>query len=104
MSGLERFADVDRELIDQLLRDLALSNREDRVHLLALHAGGNRPGLQELAHRIKGGALMVRALALVECCEQLEQACNDGRGALIDDAVDQLQQAMARLDRHLEQD
>ena len=95
---------MDRELIDQLLRDLALSNREDRVHLLALHAGGNRPGLQELAHRIKGGALMVRALALVECCEQLEQACNDGRGALIDDAVDQLQQAMARLDRHLEQD
>jgi two-component system sensor histidine kinase EvgS len=104
LSGLERFADADRELIDQLLHDLALSNREDRVHLLALHAGGNRPGLQELAHRIKGGALMVRALALVECCEQLEQACNDGRGALIDDAVDQLQQAMARLDRHLEQD
>jgi two-component system sensor histidine kinase EvgS len=104
LSGLERYADADRELIDQLLHDLALSNREDRVHLLALHAGGNRPGLQELAHRIKGGALMVRALALVECCEQLEQACNDGRAAMIDDAVDRLQQAMARLDQRLEQD
>ncbi len=104
LSGLERYADADRELIDQLLHDLALSNREDRVHLLALHTGGNRPGLQELAHRIKGGALMVRAHALVECCEQLEQACNDGRAAMIDDAVDRLQQAMARLDRRLEQD
>jgi len=104
LSGLERYADTDPELIDQLLHDLALTNREDRVHLLALHASDNRPGLQTLAHRIKGGALMVQALGLVECCEQLEQACNDGRAALIDDAVDQLQQAMARLDLRLEQD
>ncbi|PNB75027.1 hybrid sensor histidine kinase/response regulator [Pseudomonas sp. GW456-E7] len=104
LSGLERYADSDRELIDQLLHDLALTNREDRVHLLALHTSGNRPGLQTLAHRIKGGALMVRALVLVECCERLEQACNDGSAALIDDAVDQLQQAMARLDQRLEQD
>ncbi|MCY1400130.1 Virulence sensor protein BvgS [compost metagenome] len=104
LSGLERYADIDPELIDQLLHDLALTNREDRVHLLALHASDNRPGLQTLAHRIKGGALMVQALGLVECCEQLERACNDGRAALIDDAVDQLQQAMARLDLRLEQD
>jgi two-component system sensor histidine kinase EvgS len=104
LSELERYADSDRELIDQLMLDLALTNREDRVHLLALHASGNRPELQALAHRIKGGALMVRALALVECCEQLEQACNDGRAALIDDAVDQLQQAMTRLEQRLGQD
>ncbi|MGH8349857.1 MAG: ATP-binding protein, partial [Pseudomonas sp.] len=103
LSGLERYADSDRELIDQLMHDLALSNREDRVHLLALHAGGNRPGLQELAHRIKGGALMVRALGLVECCERLERACHDGRAALVDDAVDQLQQAMSRLDQSIGQ-
>jgi two-component system sensor histidine kinase EvgS len=104
LSGLERYADSDRELIDQLLRDLALTNREDRAHLLAFHAGDNRLGLQELAHRIKGGALMVRARGLVDCCERLEHACKDGRAALIDDAVDQLQHAMARLDQRLEQD
>jgi two-component system sensor histidine kinase EvgS len=103
LSGLERYANSDRELIDQLMLDLALTNREDRVHLLALHAGGNRPGLQELAHRIKGGALMVRALGLVECCERLERACHDGRTALVDDAVDQLQQAMTRLDQSIGQ-
>ena len=104
LSGLERYADTDPELVDQLLHDLALTNREDRVHLLALHASDNRPGLQTLAHRIKGGALMVQALGLVECCEQLERACNDGRAALIDAAVDQLQKAMTRLDLRLEQD
>ncbi|WP_085726784.1 transporter substrate-binding domain-containing protein [Pseudomonas sp. R37(2017)] len=103
LSELERYADSDPELIDQLMLDLAQTNREDRVHLLALHAGGNHPELQVLAHRIKGGALMVRALGLVECCERLERACNEGRAALIDDAVDQLQQAMARLGQRLEQ-
>ncbi|MFY0728156.1 transporter substrate-binding domain-containing protein [Pseudomonas sp. NFX15] len=104
LSGLERFADTDAELIDQLLHDLALSNREDRVHLLALHTSGNRPDLQALAHRIKGGALMVQAQALVECCEQLEQALRDGHATGVNDAVDQLQQAMTRLDQSLPQD
>jgi two-component system sensor histidine kinase EvgS len=103
LSGLEPYADSEPGLIEQLMHDLALSNREDRVHLLALHTSGNRPGLQTLAHRIKGGALMVRALGLVECCEQLERACNEGSAALIDDAVDQLQQAMTRLDHSIGQ-
>ncbi|WPN45785.1 transporter substrate-binding domain-containing protein [Pseudomonas sp. P8_241] len=104
LSGLDRYADTERELMDQLLHDLELSNREDRVHLLAMHTSGNRSGLRELAHRIKGGALLIRALALVECCEQLERALNSDHAPLIDDAVDQLQQAMARLDRKLQQD
>ncbi|WP_095059089.1 MULTISPECIES: transporter substrate-binding domain-containing protein [unclassified Pseudomonas] len=104
LSGLDRFVDTDCELMDQLLHDLELTNREDRVHLLALHTSGNRIALRELAHRIKGGALMVRALALVECCEQLERALNDNQAPLIDEAVDQLQHAMTRLDRRLQQD
>ncbi|MNN53171.1 Virulence sensor protein BvgS precursor [compost metagenome] len=104
LSGLDRFVDTDCELMDQLLHDLELTNREDRVHLLALHTSGNRIALRELAHRIKGGALMVRALALVECCEQLERALNDNQAPLIDEAIDQLQRAMTRLDRRLQQD
>jgi two-component system sensor histidine kinase EvgS len=46
---------------------------------------------------------MVRAVTLIECCERLEGACNEGREALIDIAVDQLQQAMTRLDLSLGQ-
>ncbi|MNI91585.1 Phosphotransferase RcsD [compost metagenome] len=79
-----------------------MTNRDDRESLLQEHASGNYRGLQDLAHRIKGGAQMVRARNLVECCEQLERACLEGDGALIDAAVDQLQQAMTRLDQRLE--
>ena len=61
LSGLERYVGADHELINQLLRDLAVTNRDDRERLLQAHASGDHHGLQELAHRIKGGALMVRA-------------------------------------------
>jgi two-component system sensor histidine kinase EvgS len=103
LSGLELYVGEDRELIEQLLRDLAVTNRDDRELLLQLHASRNLHDLPTLAHRIKGGALMVRAVSLIQCCEQLEQACSEGRAALIDEAVDQLQQAMTRLDQSLAQ-
>ncbi|MHC8287862.1 transporter substrate-binding domain-containing protein [Pseudomonas sp. XS1P51] len=103
LSSLERYVGADHELINQLLRDLAMTNRSDRDDLLKAHASGDQHVLQTLAHRIKGGALMVRAVSLIECCEQLERACGEGRAALIDDAVDQLQQAMTRLDQSLAQ-
>ncbi|MHC8306611.1 transporter substrate-binding domain-containing protein [Pseudomonas sp. PB3P13] len=104
LSGLQRYAGTDRELITQLLADLAETNRRDRQDLLKAHAGGHSHELSTLAHRIKGGALMVRADHLVQCCEALEQACSDGDAALIDAAVDQLQQAMTRLDQYLARD
>ncbi|VVO88029.1 Sensor histidine kinase RcsC [Pseudomonas fluorescens] len=103
LSGLEHFVGADHEMIEQLLRDLAVTNRDDRDLLLQLHTRGNLHDLPILAHRIKGGALMVRAVRLIECCEQLERACGEGRAALIDEAVDQLQQAMTRLDQSLAQ-
>jgi two-component system sensor histidine kinase EvgS len=78
------------------------TNRDDRARLLQAHVTHDYPQLQNLAHRIKGGAQMVRAQALVTSCEQLEQACGEGSAVLIDAAVDQLQQAMTRLDRSLE--
>ncbi|MEX3777283.1 transporter substrate-binding domain-containing protein [Pseudomonas sp. MYb118] len=103
LSGLERYVGEDHELIEQLLRDLLLSNRSDRDELLKVHALGDEAGLCTLAHRIKGGALMVRASTLIQCCEALERACGDGRAAQIDVAVDQLQQAMTRLEQQLAQ-
>jgi two-component system sensor histidine kinase EvgS len=103
LSGLEQYVGTDRTLINELLRDLAVTNREDRRQLLVAHADANRRDLQDLAHRIKGGARMVRALNLIERCEQLERACSENRAALIDEAVDQLQHAMTRLDQSLAQ-
>lgn len=98
LSGLEQYVGSDRALINRLVHDLAQTNREDREHLLQAHAVDNRQGLRDLAHRIKGSARMVRALQLIECCEQLEQVCAEGRAAMIDEAVERLQQTMARLD------
>jgi len=103
ISGLQHYTGAGSELIIQLLHDLAVANRDDRQRLLLEHASANYPGLKDLAHRIKGGAQMVRAQALVACCEQLERACSQGDAALIDAAVDQLQQAMTRLEHRLEQ-
>ena len=102
LSGLANYVGSDDELIAELLRDVVATNREDRVRLLQAHAAQNYPGLQDLAHRIKGGAQMVRAQALVACCEHLERACGEGDARLIDAAVDQLQHAMLRLDHSLE--
>ncbi|WP_420893383.1 transporter substrate-binding domain-containing protein [Pseudomonas prosekii] len=101
LSALERYVGSDRTLINQLRRDLAISNREDRERLLRAHAADNRAALEELAHRIKGGARMVQAQRLIDGCELLEQACADGQAALIDDAVEHLQQSMTRLDQSL---
>ncbi|WP_342215432.1 Hpt domain-containing protein [Pseudomonas sp. TH31] len=98
LSSLEQYVGSDRALINRLVHDLAQTNREDREHLLQAHAAKNRQGLRDLAHRIKGSARMVRALQLIECCEQLEQVCAEGRAAMIDEAVERLQQTMARLD------
>ncbi len=103
MSGLQHYVGEDHELIDQLLRDLVLSNRTDREELLKAHAAHDESALSALAHRIKGGALMVRAQTLIECCEALERACGDGRESQIDGAVDQLQQAMTHLEHRLAQ-
>jgi two-component system sensor histidine kinase EvgS len=102
LSGLANYVGSDDELIAELLRDVVATNREDRARLLQAHAAQNYPGLQDLAHRIKGGAQMVRAQALVACCENLERACGEGDARLIDAAVDQLQHAMLRLDQSLE--
>ncbi|MHC8358306.1 transporter substrate-binding domain-containing protein [Pseudomonas sp. LB3P81] len=103
LSGLQQYVGDDHELITQLLRDVVMTNRTDRDELLEAHASGEQQVLRTLAHRIKGGALMVRAVSLIECCEALERACGDGHAAQIDAAVDQLQQAMTRLDKSLAQ-
>jgi two-component system sensor histidine kinase EvgS len=103
LHSLDHFVGADRELIEQLLQDVRVTNRSDRDALLRAHASSDHEALRVLAHRIKGGAMMVRAGNLVERCEQLERACRDGSQHLIDESVDQLQQAMQRLELSLGQ-
>ncbi|MNJ06480.1 Virulence sensor protein BvgS precursor [compost metagenome] len=85
----------DPALVERLLNELAQSNRED---LKALHALGPQPSRQAIrafAHRIKGGAKLLKARGVVRHSEALEQACVGGA------ANDQLYTMLATLEKSL---
>ncbi|RON27681.1 MULTISPECIES: transporter substrate-binding domain-containing protein [Pseudomonas] len=103
LSGLEQYIGADRTLLDHLVRELVVTNRTDREDLLQAHASGNCDDLRDLAHRIKGGARMVRAERLVKGCEQLERVIDKADKAALDKAVRQLEDAMSSLDKRLSQ-
>ncbi|WP_438282689.1 transporter substrate-binding domain-containing protein [Pseudomonas alabamensis] len=75
LGHLRRLTGNDAEALDALLRDLLDSNRHDLAELTRLAECGDLQALARLAHRIKGGARLVRASALVEACEQIERSC-----------------------------
>lgn len=102
LGSLELLAGNNRELLDNLLAEVATSNAQDQRHLKAAHAEGDPLALLDLAHRIKGGARMVNARRLILGCERLEQACSEPVDPVaLEQAVQDLQDAMQRLDRHL---
>jgi two-component system sensor histidine kinase EvgS len=78
------------------------SNAEDLAQLMRLLARQDLPGLADLAHRVKGGALMIRAQRLIAACEALESACRGGDRSLLAAAVDDVRQAMEHLTERLE--
>jgi len=93
----------DGKAIKDLLRDLLTSNRDDLTRLAQLDPNDLR-GLADLAHRVKGGARIIKARWLLRACENLEQAVHGHRSAeRIDPLVEDLRQAMAALTQRLEQ-
>ena len=103
LDNLEQLTRGDRAVLRSLLGDLASSNEEDMSRLLKLFTRHDVNGLADLAHRVKGGARIIKAQALIHCCERLEAACKGFDEAQLTAAVDQLQQAMERLGETLEQ-
>ncbi|WP_095148862.1 transporter substrate-binding domain-containing protein [Pseudomonas sp. Irchel s3a18] len=103
LTNLEQLTRGDEALIKSLLGDLASSNEEDISRLLSLFTHHDVLGLADLAHRVKGGARIIKAQGLIHCCERLESACEEGGGEQLTAAVDALQQAMERLADTLEQ-
>ncbi|KHA72485.1 histidine kinase [Pseudomonas chlororaphis] len=102
LSSLEQLTRGDPASIKSLLGDLASSNDDDMARLLRLFTQHDLPGLADLAHRVKGGARIIKADALIKACEQLEAACNGLDSNQLTIAVDALQQAMERLAEQLE--
>nr|WP_315975331.1 transporter substrate-binding domain-containing protein [Pseudomonas sp. 6D_7.1_Bac1] len=103
LTNLEQLTRGDEALIKSLLADLARSNEEDMSRLLKLFTQHDLPALADLAHRVKGGARIIKAQGLIHCCVSLEAACEGFDAEQLTAAVDALQQAMERLAETLEQ-
>lgn len=102
LASLKQLARGDRKTIQRLLDDLARSTQDDLKHLMRLYSSDDLPGLADLAHRVKGGARIIKAQSLVLHCEQLELACNGIDADAVTEAVDAVQQSMEALGESLE--
>ena len=102
LQHLRHLVGNDEAALKALLADLRASNREDLQRLENL---GDAPdAIAELAHRVKGGARISRAEALVALCEQVERCCQAVplERLALSLAVRAMGDGMSRLERQLE--
>ena len=102
LTNLHQLTRGDDTSIRSLLGDLCASNNEDMARLMKLFARHDVSGLSNLAHRVKGGARIIKAQGLITACDLLEAACSGLGPAQLTEAVDALHQAMERLAERLE--
>ncbi len=74
-SHLHELVGDDGEALDDLLDDLAQSNDEDLARLPAIFFEEDMKGLSNLAHKVKGGARIIKSHELIVACERLELIC-----------------------------
>lgn len=103
LGALITLTDGDKYALNELLEPLLGSLLEDRAVLARLPTSVDFAKLYDLAHRVKGGARMVKAQALISCCETLEGVCerrdSDALGAAlaaIGVAIERLHDALVR--------
>ncbi|MGY2291483.1 transporter substrate-binding domain-containing protein [Pseudomonas sp. SDO528_S397] len=97
LSHLVKVTGADTEAVKELLAALLESLQADRVLFPHLLQQTDFAGLHNLAHRAKGGARMVKAQVLVQCCETLETACEQQDPVALGSAVEGVQQAIDAL-------
>lgn len=101
LSSLEQLARGDQASVKRLLGELAVSNDGDMAKLMRLFTQHDVQGLADLAHRVKGGARVISAVAVIQACEALEAATEGLDSAVLTAAVDNLQQQMEHLAEQL---
>ena len=101
LSRLLKLTGSDTGAVKELLAQLLDSLAADRTQLQALLEKHDYAQLHDLAHRTKGGARLVEAQTLVNHCEALEAACEQRDPealvcavAAVQEAIDQLHQAL----------
>jgi two-component system sensor histidine kinase EvgS len=102
LSALTALTGGDKAALEELLAPLLASLKEDSAMLSTLYEQRNFPKLHDLAHRVKGGARMVKAQVLIACAETLENVCErrqlDALGAAVEairSAIDSLHHSLA---------
>ncbi|MHC6224537.1 ATP-binding protein [Pseudomonas sp. X10] len=104
VSNLRRMTVCEPAVLADLLSELRSSNRRDLQCLKALVAREDLGALAALAHRIKGGARVIRAQEVMNACEQVERKCTLG-ARMSEDLrlqVDALHKAMLQMEAQLE--
>ncbi|OYU06060.1 MAG: hybrid sensor histidine kinase/response regulator [Pseudomonas sp. PGPPP1] len=102
LSSLITLTGNDRAALNELLEPLLDSLKEDQALLQAFLSKADFAKLFDLGHRVKGGARMVKAKALIVCCEALESVCERRDLAALGAATDAVGVAIDELDRSLE--
>jgi two-component system sensor histidine kinase EvgS len=102
LSSLEQLTRGDKASINSLIGDLSTANEEDMARLIQLFTKHDLNALSGLAHRVKGGARIIRAHRLIQCCEQLEVVCTGRDTSRLAEAVDELQREMEQLAEKLD--
>ncbi len=104
VSHLQRMTVCDAAALGDLLGELRMSNRRDLQRLAEFVAHEELGALAALAHRIKGGARIIRAHAVLAACEQVERNCTlaASRSGKLQVQVNALREAMLQLEGQLE--
>ncbi len=79
LGELRHLTQDDEQLARHLLEQLMQSVSDDLAALRALATDAPGESVRALAHRIKGGAKMLKVRTLVKACEAIEQAHDQGR-------------------------
>ncbi|MFJ4457344.1 transporter substrate-binding domain-containing protein [Pseudomonas sp. NPDC089392] len=98
LAELRHLTQDDEQLTRHLLEQLSVSVGEDLAALCALGQDTPDEAVRALAHRIKGGAKMIRVRTVVKDCEAIEQANAQGQPT-----VDQRAQLQASLQALLDE-
>nr|WP_242487837.1 response regulator [Pseudomonas sp. TH31] len=101
LTNLEQLTRGNKDAIRKILQELDTNNEEDMTCLQKLFAQHDVQGLSNLAHRIKGGARIIRYSALTQCCEEVEAACREEERAALTESINSLYQCMERLSFYL---
>ena len=102
LSSLIALTGNDHAALNELLVPLLDSLKEDHALLPALLGQKDFAKLHDLGHRAKGGARMVKAMALIVCCEALESVCERRDLGALAAAADAVGVAIDELHRSLE--